>query len=119
MSGYLLGFSEHDGLHYVAAGRPDHGVCGARLSFVPLQQPASPFVHERCRDMLTAALAAGDEVAVPWRAVDGTCSHCGGSVDLDGAGLAVAHNKVIMRGGRMVVSSEACTGAGETPEDEL
>lgn len=120
MTAYLLGFTEKSELHYVAAERPTHAVCGARLAYVPQQQPASPFIHEACQALVAAALAAGNHIALPAAAaVDGICAHCGGSVNLDEDGLVVAHNKAIMRHGRMVVSTEACAGAGEAPEEDL
>ncbi|GAA3750004.1 hypothetical protein [Micromonospora maritima] len=119
MTAYLLGYTEKNELHVVAAERPTHAVCGARLVYVPQQQPASPFVHEKCQNLVAAALAAGDCLALPAvEPVDGVCASCGGDVALDEAGLVTPHNQVIMRGGRLVVSDQACAGAGAAPEEQ-
>lgn len=120
MSGYLLGYNERDDeLHYVAAARTTHGLCGTRLAFVPHLRPASPFVHPACQDLLVAALAAGEPVALRAPFASGTCPDCGGSVAVDTDGRVAPHPKMIIRHGRMVACDEACAGAGEPAEEEL
>ncbi|MFG3710788.1 hypothetical protein [Micromonospora sp. NPDC047730] len=116
---YLLGYNERgDDLHYVAATRPTHGLCGTRLAFVPHQRPANPFVHTACQDRLAAALAAGEAVAMRAPFESGACPDCGGSVAVDADSRVAPHPKMIIRHGRMVASDEACSGAGEPPEEQ-
>ena len=99
--------------------RPERTLCGRDVTFLP---PAQGFgqgdgipvnLHPRCRALMGVfgGVVAADEVAY------GACPDCHGDVPLVDGRVAAHGAWVVSRLG-LHVSSVACSGEGELPEEE-